>query len=221
MKLKLIKKQPVADNMIMFWFEPEAPVSYIAGQYIELHLPHENPDERKTRRWFTLSSSPTEKLLAITTRFHKDRVSTFKQKLRSLEIGDEVSILLPMGDFVLPKDESLPLVFVAGGIGITPFRSILKYLTDTKESRQIKLIYAVKNRNETAFEELIKESPAQYIPHIGNISADEILGYAGEISDQIIYLSGPERMVENLQKDLIAKGIDGRQLRTDFFHNYD
>lgn len=221
MKLILAKKESVGKNIMMFWFKPEKPVDYVAGQYIELHLPHENPDDRKTKRWFTLSSSPTEQMLAITTRFHPKRISSFKNRLKNLKVGEIVDILPPMGDFVLPKDNSLPLVFVAGGIGITPYRSILKYLADTGEKRNIKLIYAIRNNDALAFEDVIKQSPAQYIKHLGDLSAGEIINYIGDLSGRIIYISGPEMMVERLQKELLAAGLNDLQIRTDFFHNYD
>src|SRR5690606_27786597 len=129
-------------------FEPEIPIRYIAGQYIELFIPHSNPDKRKERRWFTLSSSPTEDLLAITTRLITPKKSSFKNALNNLRIGDEIKMLPPMGDFVLPKDESLPLIFVAKGIGVTPFRSMLKYLNDSHKKRSIKLIYVIDNSND-------------------------------------------------------------------------
>lgn len=221
MKLALAGKEPITEDIMMFWFRPEKPVDYIAGQYIELHLPHENPDDRKARRWFTLSSSPTEELLAITTRFSRKRASSFKNKLRSLKVGETVDILPPMGDFVLPKDDSLPIIFVAGGIGITPYRSMLKYLTDKGENRDIKLIYVIRSGDTTAFESIIDQSPAKYIKHEGELSVEELLNYLEGIATHTVYISGPEMMVERLQKGLVAAGIDRLQIRTDFFHNYD
>lgn len=221
MNVRLAKREKVAKDTYMFWFEPEKPIDYVAGQYIELHLPHENPDERKTRRWFTLSSSPTEKLLAITTRFHAERTSSFKTRLKNLEIGETVNMMPPMGDFVLPKDPELPLLFVAGGIGITPYRSMLKYLTDKGESRKIKLIYGVSGKEYAAFEDLIRKSPAEYELHFGRLSGNDIDRFIKPDSDQAVFVSGPEKMVERLQQELLGKGVDSRQLRVDFFHNYD
>lgn len=221
MKLKLVKKQPVARNTIMFWFEPDAPLHQIAGQYIELYLPHEPTDERKTKRWFTLSSSPTEKLLAITTKLHPTRPSSFKNSLNNLSIGEELTALPPMGDFILPKDKSIPLVFIAGGIGITPYRSILKYLEDTHEKRDIELIYAVNSLEDMAFLDLIERNASKFITHIGELNAKDVLRNIGEIADKQIYVSGPEKLVETLQKDLLKAGISELQLRVDFFHNYD
>lgn len=220
MKLTLVKKEKIAPNIISFYFQPETPVRYIAGQYIELHLPHDNPDDRRTNRWFTLSSSPTEELLAITTRLH-ERSSSFKNSLNNLEIGSVIrQAQLPMGDFVLPKDSGLPLIFVAGGIGITPYRSICKYLFDTGQQRDITLVYAAKP-DELIFSELIKKAGVKLIVSKSRLNSVLLLDYTGPISNQQIYISGPEKMVENLQHQLIEHKISASQLRTDFFHNYD
>jgi ferredoxin-NADP reductase len=221
MRLKLVKKQPVAKNAVIFWFEPNIPVHYVAGQYIELSIPHPRPDSRKTKRWFTLSSSPTEDLLAITTKLDPLRKSSFKNALNNLEMGSIVPALPPMGDFVLPKDAALPIIFVAGGIGITPYRSILKYLSDSGQKRNIRLIYIVKDQSEVAFEDIITAANIKFTKHFGRLKAEDILNYTGDIKNQAIYISGPERMVEALQKGLISSGISEIQIRTDFFHNYD
>lgn len=221
MKLKLVKKQPVAGNITTFWFEPESPVRYIAGQYIELFIPHPEPDNRREHRWFTLSSSPTESLLSITTRLNDKRKSSFKSTLSNLKIGQEIKMQLPMGDFVLPKDESLPLVFIAKGIGITPFRSMLKYLIDSDEKRNIKLIYSVNNAKDIVFKDIVKKSAKEFITHIGPLDAKKVLAYTGLVKQHVIYIAGPEKMVETLQNDLIKIGVSPAQIRSDFFHNYD
>ncbi len=118
-----------ASNIRTFYFRPEKPAHYTAGQYTELALPHPHPDKRGGRRWFTLSSSPTEDLLSITTKYAgDDDTSSFKRTLFKLKPGSEVHMADPMGDFVLPKLIQTPLVFVAGGIGITPFHSMLEWL---------------------------------------------------------------------------------------------
>jgi ferredoxin-NADP reductase len=221
MKFKLVKKEPVAKNIITFWWQPAQPVRNIAGQYTELYLPHQNSDDRGTKRWFTLSNSPTEELLSITTKFNTERSSSFKAALKNLSEGMEIDGHLPMGDFVLPKDKSIPLLFIAGGIGITPYRSIIKSLVDSGEKRDITLIYAVADEAELAFEGLLAEGATKFIKHVGRLTADDILGYDSDIKDRLVYISGPEPMAEALENDLKAKGIDGSKIRTDFFPNYD
>ncbi len=221
MKVKLVRKELISGNISTFWFQPDNPVRYIAGQYIELYIPHSNPDERKERRWFTLSSSPSEDLLSITTRLIEPRRSTFKKALNNLKIGTEIKILPPMGDFVLPKDESLPLIFIAKGIGITPFRSMLKYLNDNDKKLNIKLIYCVDKPKDVIFKDIIEEATTKFIIREGNISTDELSRYIEDDGKSLIYTAGPERMVETLRDNLIGKGFDQGRLRNDFFHNYD
>src|SRR5258708_897456 len=126
MHIKLESIKPVGQNVKTFWFQPPKGFTYTAGQFIELYIPHDNPDERGIKHWFTLSSSPTEPLISITTKYAGKKSSTFKQHLFVLKPGAELYAVEPMGDFVLPQDKSIPLIFVAGGIGVTPFRSMVK-----------------------------------------------------------------------------------------------
>ncbi len=153
MKAILDHTKNEAANIKTFYFRPERPVSYTAGQYTELHIPHEHPDKRGSKRWFTLSSAPTDELLAITTKYASDKSSSFKKTLFKLQPGAELHMADPMGDFVLPKLIQTPLVFVAGGIGITPYHSILRWLHATHEQRPIKLLYGVRSEDEIIFQE--------------------------------------------------------------------
>lgn len=231
MRVWLDHKQDEASNITTFFFKPEKPIQYTAGQFIELTIKHDNPDERGTDHWFTLSSSPTQDLLTITTKF-ADKSSTFKKALRKLKVGDEIKMSEPMGDFVLPKLVQTPLVFVAAGIGITPFHSILSWLADTRESRPIKLLYSVRNEDEIIFQPtfdaakvqptiVVSNPSAAWGGERGRITAEMILGLEKPSDDTLIYVSGPEPMVETLEKDLKKAGIKGRQLVLDFFPNYE
>lgn len=222
MKVKFTGKEPQAKNIESFYFEPAKKPHYTAGQFIELYLPHENKDDRGIKRWFTLSSSPTEDLLAITTNFTEPGGSTFKNILKNLNEGDELDMASPMGDFVLPKDSSIPLVFVAGGIGCTPFRSIIKFLTDDNEKRDITLIYSAKTASKVAFKELFNDYLGKNFKEIiGEQLTAESVKKLGNISDKhYVYVSGPEPMVEVLEKDLKKSGVNKKHLYTDFFPNY-
>lgn len=202
------------------WFRPERPVRYVAGQFTELFLPHEAADERGVRRWFTLSSSPTEQLLGITTRFESSG-SSFKQQLAALQPGARLHLADPMGDFVLPKNPAIPIVFVAAGLGITPVRSMIKRLQDTDEQRDITLLYRTAESDEQAFAPLFNDSPLKYTPLIGQnnrLTADRIL--QAQQGDPLIYISGPEQMVEQLYKELQTKGISPDRLVGDYFPGY-
>lgn len=231
MKVTLDHTEVAAENIVTFWFKPAKPVRYVAGQFIEMTLPHDNADERGIKHWFTLSSSPSEELISITTKHAADRVSTFKQVLFALNPGDEITISEPMGDFVLPKDISRPLVFVAGGIGITPMRSMVKWLHDNQEHRTIHLLYAANSLEEVAFRELFNDygcpteiiltnPPSGWMGLTGHLDAAKILEIAPDVDGKLYYLSGPEPMVEALEKDLIDAGVDKRRIVGDFFPGY-
>jgi ferredoxin-NADP reductase len=221
MKVKFHHSEPTAQNIRTFWFKSEYTVRYIAGQFIELYLPHKDPDKRGIRHWFTLSSSPTEELLSITTKFDEKKQSTFKQTLKKLKPNTELNMVEPMGDFVLPKDPYIPLVFVAKGIGCTPYRSIIKYTQDQNEVRDITLIYGASSDEEIAFKEIFNKLGDRFIKVVGErLTAQKILELAPKNPAQYIYLSGPEPSIEKLNEDLKSMGIDERKIRTDFFLNY-
>lgn len=223
MRVALHHIEDVAANIKTLWFKPEQPIRYVAGQFTELHLPHQDADDRGVRRWFTLSSSPTEDLLGITTRFEPGRSSSFKRQLAALQPGTTMHLADPMGDFVLPKDPSIPLLFVAAGLGITPVRSMVKWLLDTNERRNIQLLYAVSGAEELAFEPLFKEYNLSFAPVItkqhGRLTADHILELA-QGGEPLIYLSGPEIMIETFYKGLQTKGFAAERLVADYFPGY-
>lgn len=220
MKVIFDHSEQVAENIRSFWFSKPASLHHVAEQFIELYLPHAEHDERGERHWFTLSSSPTENKLGIATKFSNPS-SSFKQILGLLEPGKEVYMAEPMGDFVLPKDPSIPLVFVAGGIGCTPFRSIIKYLIDSGEERNIKLIYLAASNAEVAFEDVFSILDDKFIKIIDpKTDARHIYKYIDNTSGYT-YISGPEPMVEQLRDGLEDLGVDRQAIYTDFFLNYE
>jgi ferredoxin-NADP reductase len=225
-----VRREPIATNIYTFWFAPENRARYEAGQFTELYLPHDDPDERGIRRWFTLSSSPSEDLLAITVKFNAAG-SSFKKQLLNLQPGTPVKLADAMGDFVLPKDASIPLVFIASGIGVTPMRSMVRWLSDKQEHRDLQLLYAASDTDELAFLPLlraydmplttiIKRPAASYNGLTGELSAERILQLADHNDRTLFYLSGPEIVVEMLTKDLMTLGIHPHHIITDYFHGY-
>jgi ferredoxin-NADP reductase len=231
MRVKFVQAKDEATNIRTFYFEAETKVVYTAGQYIELTLKHLHPDNRGIKRWFTLSSSPTEPLLSITTKLSEVKSSSFKKALVRLKPGDEVLMSDPMGDFVLPKLIQTPLVFVAGGIGVTPYHSMLTWLATTNEKRPIKFIYGVKSEDEIVFQEtfhkagqhvtvVVEQPSSAWGGERGNLSAELILGLSAPSEESLIYVAGPEVMVESLEKQLLGAGVKKHQLVLDFFPNY-
>lgn len=231
MKATLHHVDDVTDTIRTFWFETEQTVQWTPGQFTELTLKHDKPDDRGMKRWFTISSSPTDGMMAITTRFAGQTGSSFKRKLWTTSPGYEVDLAEPMGDFVLPKLVQTPLVFVAGGIGITPFHSMFRWLAATGEQRDIRFMYGVKSEDDIVFQDdieaagvhatiVVSEPSESWGGERGYVTAETVLGLEHPSDDTLIYLSGPEPMLEALQKDLIKHGVDKRQLVTDFFPGY-
>lgn len=122
----------VAENTIDFLFHPDRQMNFKPGQYMEWTLAHAHPDRRGNRRYFTIASSPTEEDLRLGVKFYPNG-SSYKHALSSMVSTDMIVASQLAGDFVLPKNPNEKLVFIAGGIGVTPFRSMIKYLVDTHE----------------------------------------------------------------------------------------
>lgn len=228
MKAVLEYIEPHESTIYTFWFRPEKPVSNVPGQFTELYLPHRDPDSRGDKRWFTIYSSPSEDLMAITTKLTPG-CSSFKKTLQSIRPGTELHFAEPMGDFILPVDKTIPLVFVAGGIGVTPFRSIVRWLHDKNETRNIQLLYAARDESELIERQLFNGVQTQYILSqppptwsglSGQLTADKIQELTAINPETHVYLSGPEKMVEGITKDLIAQDLPKHQVITDYFPGY-
>jgi len=233
MRATLDHTQDETDTIRTFYFRSAKPLRYTAGQFIELTIAHSQPDDRGIKRWFTLSSSPTQKLLTITTKYAgDDQTSTFKKALFGLKTGDGVDISEPMGDFVLPRDSSVPLIFVAGGIGITPMHSMLQWLADSGEKRRLRFMYGVQTEGEIIFQETLAKADQHTTIVVsqpsdawggerGRLTAEMILGVETPSADTLVYLSGPEGMIEALRRDLQQHGVKPRQIVTDLFPGYE
>jgi ferredoxin-NADP reductase len=230
LSLKEIEK--ISDDSYDFIFTPDQKMSYRPGQYMEWTLGHPYPDNRGIRRYFTLSSSPTERELRLGVKFYENS-SSFKRKLSSMNIGDKIIASGLAGDFVLPKNKKKKLVFIAGGIGITPFRSMIKYLIDKQEKRDIILFYSNKNATDIVYEEIFNEAyNVLGIKTVYVITNPKSSGYSGSMNDRIImsevpdykerefYISGPRGMVTGFGELLQSIGVKGNNIKTDFFPGF-
>ncbi len=224
MKLKLVEKHPLIDNVWAFIFEPEEPVDYTAGEYIRVRLDHENPDDEGPKRYFTNSAPPYQGVVQITTRLTD---STFKRALASLETGDDrLKMIKPHeGDFTW-QDSDKPIIFVAAGIGVTPYYSILLQRVRDGEQIPATLLYAGRNellpwRHEfAALEESNPEFKVVY--QIGeHVTAENLQHRFPDLNESLVYLSGPEPMVEDVGEALKKNGLPEKQLMQDWFPNYD
>lgn len=220
--LKLKEKQEIAPNTFEFSFEPKGNFSFIPGQYLEWTLPHKNSDTRGTRRYFTIASSPTEDTLKLGVKLAKEKGSTYKTALKDMNPGDQIVATQLSGDFILPKDPAKKLVFIAGGIGITPFRSIVKYLTDKGEKRDIVLFYAVNDESEMVFGDIFKNIKMVPVvtPKDGFITEEMLKREVPDFKDRIFYLSGPNVMVDSYKSLLRKIGIPRSSVVTDYFPGF-
>jgi ferredoxin-NADP reductase len=232
--LRLTKKIKMAPYIIDFVFRPSQTLAFLPGQYMEFTLAHSHPDSRGNRRYFTLASSPTENAVHLGVRFY-EKSSSFKQALYNLDgktslIGAQIA-----GDFTLPTDPAQKLVFIAGGIGITPFRSMLKYLLDTHQRRDIILLYANKTIDEIAYRDVLSMAQSKLGVKIFYILTDRSAlprnwtGFTGRIDEQMLtqaipdyqdrtyYLSGPPEMVKAHEESLRRLQIKRSQIKKDFF----
>jgi ferredoxin-NADP reductase len=211
----------LTQNVHELQFKPGGQVRYQAGQYIELTLPHSKVDGRGERRAFSITSVPGSSTLSIGVKFYEPS-STYKKVLRSLKAGTVVTATSINGSFVLPKDTTVPLLFFAGGIGITPFISHLRDMKQRNESRPITLIYAVTNRSDAAYLDeledfgitilLVETEKTSYI-------TDELLRKQSvDISGRYVYISGPPLFVSSTKRLVRHRGAKG--VRTDYFSGY-
>lgn len=232
-KEKLIHSRDLYD----FIFDKEPDFTYNAGQYLEWTLAHPGTDERGNRRYFTLASSPTEPDLRIGVKFSSSS-STFKRKLLSMANGEKIIASQLSGDFILPKDRKIKLVFIAGGIGITPFRSIFKFITDKRENRDIILFYSNRREPDIIYRDVFDDAkksmgiktvyvltdkdnlPAGWTGQSGRINSEMIMAEVPDFKERYFYLSGPRSMVTSFEDVLRSMGIKNRQIKTDFFPGF-
>lgn len=235
--LKLKEKIKVASDTLDFVFASDRKFAFKSGQYMEWTLAHRDPDSRGNRRYFTIASSPTEEEVRIGVKFYPEP-SSFKNKLVSMDPGDTVVASQRAGDFVLPKDTQKKLAFIAGGIGVTPFRSMIKYLLDKKEKRYVVLLYSNKTVSDIAYRDIFDDARAQLgiktvyavtdpgqimsgpEMRAGFIDKKMIREEIPDYTERIFYISGPHAMVIVFKKVLRELGIKRSRIKTDFFPGF-
>lgn len=217
--------QETADVRSYIFKPQDETFTWVAGQYLDWQLPHDNPDDRGQRRWFSISSAPSEGHVMLSTRFAENG-STLKQRLVTLKPGDIVEAKGPMGSFTAEATDET-LVLVAGGIGITPFRSILAERAAKGTLTGIVLIYGNKTEDNVPFKELFDELSAQHngfsVHYVfgTHINADVIKDLLGSLEDKTYMISGLEKMVAAIDESLQQAGVPKDQIKTDDFGGYD
>lgn len=219
--LTLTAKHHEAGNIWSYQFEPSQPLSWVAGQFVRVELPHPSPDAEGTRRHFTIAAAPHESSIRISTRVTD---STFKQTLAGLKPGDRINLIdLPAGDFTWPIADHPPLLFAAQGIGITPFYAMLKSRLHQRLPLATTLFYTSRSPDIPFLAELKKWAAAHPEFHL-TLSTDRIntatlsqLNLPEPLSHHLIYVSGPSNLITLLGP---PHELKTSQLKQDFFPNY-
>jgi ferredoxin-NADP reductase/Na+-translocating ferredoxin:NAD+ oxidoreductase RnfD subunit len=229
MKLRLKFKAKVrrTPDIYDFVFAADQPLAFAPGQYLEWTLEHDRPDSRGNRRYFTVASSPTEPDLIMGVKFY-DQASSFKRQLYQIDEATVISAAQLAGDFTLPEDRRQKLAFIAGGIGVTPFRSMIKYLLDTKERRDIVLFYSARTAADLAYSDIFEQAERQlgikvvYVINEAGKQLDEALIRVAtpDFLQRTFYISGPRSLVDGFKKVLIDMGVERRKIKTDFFPGF-
>ncbi len=226
LKLSFLSSSRLSDDVYEFIFSTPRPVVFRAGQYLEWTLPRFFLDSRGNRRFFTIASSPTEKELRLGVRIVPNG-SRFKKELLSLKADDPLWAGSLSGDFTLPDDPHEKLVFIAGGIGITPFRSMAKYLIDAGEDRDVQLIYSCLNDSSFVYRDIFASAESRGWKTLylatntdGYLTQELLRKTVPDFAERTYYLSGPNAMVENYEKLLIKAGVHQSRIKTDYFPGF-
>ena len=236
MRARIKEKREVAKGTLLTTFDLLGEeVDFTPGQYFFVTLPDAgHQDERGLRRHFTVVTPPGEDgVLGFATRL---RDSAFKRTVQELPVGTEVDVEQPKGKFTLPEDPSRPLVFVAGGIGITPFRSMLLVIRDEQLPYRVTLLYSNRDRESTAFLDELRELE-QELPDFRliltmtddtgwdgearKIDAQFFGDYLGErLNDFTFLVAGPPGMTEAMQQALAEAGVEEENVIAERFSGY-
>jgi ferredoxin-NADP reductase len=233
-RLTYLGKRQLGPTTWELSFQPAASVGHAPGQYMELTIPHRGMDLRGSRRYFSISSAPTNDgpiTFALTV---PAKPSSFKQALLDLEPGATVHGTSVAGDFTLPKDVAAPLLLVAGGIGITPFTSQLAHARARGEQRDIVLVYATSTGGTPPYGELLQHTgarvvlfapePPKKLPKgwsyagAGRVDGERLAAAVPDVAARRTYISGPPALVNDLRRALRSQGA--RHVHSDYFSGY-
>ncbi|HZY50856.1 MAG TPA: RnfABCDGE type electron transport complex subunit D, partial [Devosia sp.] len=230
--LTLERIEQAAAGVYDYVFRPDRALRFAAGQYLEWTLQLPQSDSRGNRRYFTIASAPADEEMRLGVKFAPNG-SAFKRGLSQLQPGDQIVASQLAGSFTLPRNKRRKLAFIAGGIGITPFRSMLDDLLERGEARPIKLLYGNNRIDEVAYADVLKRAreelgiPTYYAVRdpegatsdmtVGYIDAAMIEERVPDYRERIFYISGPQAMVNATRRTLRELGIPTWRIKTDFF----
>ena len=236
MRARIKEKRDVAKGTLLVTLDLLGEeLQFTPGQYFHVTLPDlGDNDARGLRRHITVVTSPNQKgLLGFATR---TRDTAFKRTLRELPVDSEVEVDPPKGRFALPEDPSRPLVFVAGGIGITVFRSMLRFIREEQLPYSVTLIYSNRDRESTAFLDELRELE-QALPDFRlvltmtqdpgwegetrKVDGEFVKDYLGDDLDRSTFLvAGPPAMAEGVQGALLKAGVRDENVIAERYSGY-
>lgn len=235
--LTLEKRERLAADIYEFRFSGAARLRFRPGQYLEWTLRHSRPDCRGNRRYFTIASSEDERHVRLGVKFYPG-ASSFKRALLAMSPGSEIVASQLAGEFVLPVNKREKLVFMAGGIGITPFRSMIRDLLDRGEKRPITVLYSNRTAPEIVYADVLEAAreqlgirtvytltdrdcvPPDWRGATGRVDAEMIERTVPDYRERTFYLSGPRALVVGFEEVLRRIGIPKRRIKTDFFPGF-
>jgi ferredoxin-NADP reductase len=235
MRFVLSDRKEVAEGTMAFWFDVPSGFTFKPGQFADFTLPDPpRTDDKGNTRAFSFASSPNEDRVLIATRM---RGSAFKENLRQAPLGTEVEIMGPMGVLTLHEDPARPAVFLTGGIGITPVRSIVAYATEERLPHRLVVFYSNRTVASSAFLEDFKrwarenprllfvptitdEQPPGWNGELGPIDAAMVKRHVPDPKEAIYYIVGPPGMVEAMKKLAQAIGVPNERVKAEDFVGY-
>jgi ferredoxin-NADP reductase len=236
-RIKLKDRKQIAEGTMAFRFEKPEGFAYKAGQFADFTLidPAETDAEGNVRG-FSLASAPYEDYLMFATRM---RDTAFKRVLRTMKPGAELMLDGPYGSFTLHNNSNIPAVFLSGGIGVTPVRSIVLQAAHAKLPHKIFLFDSNHRPEDAAFlDELVEahevnqnytfigtmtkmeKSSRAWHGETGYINRAMFLKYINDLTLPIYYIAGPQAMVKAMREILNEAGVNDDNIRTEEFTGY-
>ncbi len=239
--LELLENKSIGKNAYEYFFKSNYKIAFEEGQYLEWTFPHEKVDNRGISRFFSITStkpSGETNQISFATKI-LDGSSSLKKKLLDIKVGEKVFATKLSGDFVLPNDfTKFNFIFIAGGIGITPFISILRKIKESNQNIKAALFFANSSYEDILYREelesfktlglkvvfLLNKEPSSEEKldltsyEVGYLNDDILDKYIGKISSgNKYYISGASLMVENYKKLLKGLNIKDKDITTDYF----
>ncbi len=226
--LTLKEKIKLTESIYDFIFTSNQKLNFKPGQYLEWTFGHKKTDSRGNRRYFTVASSPTENEIRIGVKFELEKSSSYKREMLNMKLGSKIVASQLAGDFTLPSDTKRKLVFIAGGIGVTPYRSIIKYLIDADIKRDIVILYSDKSENMFVYKDVFSKASKKFgIKTIyvatekqGHVDSNLISQQIPDYKERYYYISGSHGMVTGFEKTLKEMNVPQNQVKVDYFPGF-